>query len=81
MTYKKMTEIVTRHIIYFDNLKTLVLPNMTVEFDYDEKFSIGHQHPTFVLETSVRIISIRKSKREGLMALKSKSKITNVRRR
>ena len=46
-----------------------------------KKVSIGHYYLTCVFVSLLRIISIRKIKREGLTTLQSKSRITNVRRR
>ena len=46
-----------------------------------KKFSVGHHHLTCVFVSLLRIISIRKNKREGLTTLQSQSKIANVRRR
>ena len=46
-----------------------------------KKFSVGHHHLTCVFVSLLRIISIRKNKREGLTILQSPSKNANVRRR
>ena len=46
-----------------------------------KKFSVGHHCLTCVFVSLLRIISIRKNKRDGLTILQSQSKIANVRRR